>query len=167
MLQTTQTDQHAIPLDAGLNQAILTIATRLLPDGFDVADDAPATFEELKAHLDAGRRLVVYAGGSEKTIYVDPAVNHAFRAWHDLTHYRDRQDFSVAGETAVCEAQCHQLVAAFGDVVETKRWCAILTAEVIGQRLFYQRHKRFVVDQRGFVEAYLRDPEIALLWSLW
>jgi hypothetical protein len=44
------------------------------------ATDAPDTYEKLKAHLDAGERLVVYSGGSQHTIYADPAVNHAFRA---------------------------------------------------------------------------------------
>ena len=40
-------------------------------------------------------------------------------------------------------------------------------SEVIGQRLFYERHKRFIDDQRGFIEAYLENPEDTLLWSLW
>ena len=167
MLQFAPSPKRPAPLDAGLNQAILAVAARFLPAGFDIADDAPATFAELKAHLDAGQRLVVYGGGCDATIYVDPAVNHAFRAWHDLTHWQEGEDFSVAGETAVSAVQCRQLTALFGDNDVARRWCAILDAEVVGQRLFHQRHKRYVSDQRGFVEAYLSDPELALMWSLW
>lgn len=50
------------PFNVELNAAIVEMAASMLPDGFDVADDAPHTFEALKAHLDAGRRLVVWAG---------------------------------------------------------------------------------------------------------
>jgi hypothetical protein len=69
-----------VPPDPQLNSAIINMATRLFPAGFDVSDDAPDTYEKLKAHLDAGKRLVVFSGGSQHTIYADPAVNHAFRA---------------------------------------------------------------------------------------
>src|SRR3712207_4164474 len=97
------------PLDSDLNGAILRIASRLFPDGFDVSPDAPSTFEELKAHLDAGNRMVVWSGGSEKTIYVDPTVNYAFRAWHDWHHWRHSLPFTPDGERAVCELQCRDL----------------------------------------------------------
>jgi len=153
------------PLDVGLNAAILEITSRLFPDGFDVCETAPSTYQELKNHLDAGKRLVVYSGGSNGTIYADPEVNYAFRAWHDYTHWKGSFDFSVEGETAVCQEQCRQLVERYGD--SARRWCGILRAEVIGQRLFYQRHKKYVSDQRAFIEEYIRDPEITLMWSLW
>jgi hypothetical protein len=42
------------PLDPNLNAAIIAIAKRLFPSGFDVSDDAPDTYEKLKAHLDVG-----------------------------------------------------------------------------------------------------------------
>ena len=93
------------PLDPNLNAAILAIAKRLFPDGFDVSDDAPDTYEKLKAHLDAGNRMLVYGGGSQHTIYADPAVNHAFRAWHDWTHWTGQHDLTFKGEIAVCTDQ--------------------------------------------------------------
>ena len=153
------------PLDAGLNAAILEIASWLFPDGYGVCDKAPSSYRELKAHLDAGKRLVIYSGGSNATIYADPEVNYAFRALHDYTHWKGGFDFSVEGETAVCEEQCRQLVERYGD--PAGRWCDILRAEIIGQRLYYQRHKKYVCDQRAFIEEYIRDPEITLMWSLW
>lgn len=154
-----------LPLDSRMNAAILSVAASLFPDGFDVSEDAPGTYPALKEHLDAGKRLVVYDGGCEGTIYVDPTVNHAFRAWHDFSHWKGGHDFSVEGECAVFEMQRQHLLYAYGDQAE--RWIAILNAEVIGQRLFYERYKRFVDDQRGFIDAYLRDPEDTLLWPLW
>lgn len=156
-----------LPVDATLNATILSIAGNLFPEGFDVAPDAPSTYRELKAHLDAGRRLVVYDGGSEGTIYVTPAVNHAFRAWHDFSHWTGGHDFSVRGECAVFAMQRQHLLDLYGDNKQTERWIDILRAEVIGQRLYYERHKRFVEDQRGFISAYLADPEGTLSWPLW
>jgi hypothetical protein len=37
----------------------------------------------------------------------------------------------------------------------------------VGQRLYYERHKRYVDDQRVFIEAYMKNPEDTLLWPLW
>jgi hypothetical protein len=154
-------------LDPGLNAAIIAIASDLFPDGFDVSADAPGTYAALKAHLDAGKRLVVYDGGCEGRIYGDAAVNHAFRAWHDFSHWKGEHDFSVEGECRVFDMQRRHLLYVCGDTPQTWRWIGILRAEVIGQRLLYERHKRFVEDQRGFIEAYLHNPEETLLWPLW
>src|ERR1022692_1770927 len=75
-------NQMTQPLDHQLNTAILEMASTFLPEGFDVSDDAPQTFNALKDHLKAGKRLIVYGEGCEGTIYADPRVNYAFRAWH-------------------------------------------------------------------------------------
>jgi hypothetical protein len=155
------------PLDKGLNMAILAIAARLFPTGFDVSADAPDTYHKLKSHLDAGNRMVVYGGGSEGTIYGDPEVNHAFRAWHDLCHWSGEYDFSVQGEAAVCKMQAFQLRQMFGSTPQTKRWAEIIRAEVIGQRLFYGLNKRYVTDQTSFVQAYMLDPTDALVKKDW
>jgi hypothetical protein len=150
-----------------LRQAILETTTRLLPDGFDVSDSAPQTYEQLKALMDAGNRLRVWAGGSEDTIYKEPYVNYAFRAWHDLCHWRGQFSFTLQGEIATCEMQCRQLLEFYGKNETTHEWCAVLRAEIVGQALYFQRHKRFPEKQNHFIAAYLRDHEAALQWSLW
>ncbi len=155
------------PFSVDLNTAIMKMAALLLPDGFDVAGDAAHTFETLKAHLDAGGRLVVWSGGSQATVYGDPHVNYAFRAWHDWCHWRGNHDFSLEGEVATCEMQCRQLIARFGDTERTRCWCDIIRAEIIGQGIYYHRHKRFPEDQRAFVGEYVGDPEAAIAWPLW
>jgi hypothetical protein len=154
------------PLDPELNTAIVTIASRLFPDGFDVSNDAPDTYEKLKSHLDAGKRLVVFAGGSQHTIYADPAVNHAFRAWHDWTHWTGQHELTFQGELAVCDAQRKHLIELLSDTPQTRYWSEIINAEIIGQATFFEYHKRFPDDQRGFVEAYLKDPHLAPTYSL-
>jgi hypothetical protein len=154
------------PLNPNLNAAIGAIARRLFPDGFDVSDDAPHTYEALKAHRDAGRRMLVFGGGSEHTIYADPAVNHAFRAWHDWTHWTGQHDLTFQGEIAVCADQRRYLIDTFGNTPEIERWSEIIKAEIIGQAAYFEDHKRFPGDQRGFVEAYLKDPHLALSYSI-
>lgn len=101
--------------DIHFNAAVLTICSRVLPGGYDVSDAAPETYEELIAHLDAGGRMLVYSGGSEQTIYGDPEVNFAFRAWHDWCHWQGRYDFSHEGEHAACAMQGEHLVTVYGE----------------------------------------------------
>lgn len=159
--------QLFLPLDLSFNAAIVDIVGRLLPNGYDVSDDAPATYDELTAHLAAGRKLVVWSGGSRGTIYGDPETNYAFRAWHDWCHWIGSHPFTPAGEAAVCLMQCKQITTDFGDDCRTKFWRSVIEAEVIGQNTFAHMHKRFPDDQLGFVLAYLKDPMTALMWSLW
>lgn len=149
-------------LDAGLNQAILDITAELLPNGFDVSPHAPSTYQELKARMGRTGRLVVYAGASDRTIYGDPAVNHAFRAWHDHCHLEGGHDTSFVGEVATCRLQTRHLLHRYGDSWRTWRWQRIVEAEIIGQARHFDRHGQFPVDQARFVSAYLNDPDAAL-----
>ena len=151
------------PFDPSLNDAILHIASRIYPNGFDISAEAPDTYEKLKAHLDAGKPMIVWSGGSEATVYGHSSVNFAFRAWHDFCHWKGGHDFTLEGEIAACEMQCQHLFQFYGDCERTRQWSALLRAEIIGQALFFQRHKRFPDDQRSFVAAYMVDPDIALI----
>lgn len=144
------------PLDRGFNVAVLHVASVLFPAGFDVADQAPQTYEELTGMLDAGGRMVVWSGASENTIYADPEVNYAFRAWHDWCHWRGRHRFDPEGEVAVCNMQADHLSKLYGC---NERWRNILHAETIGQQLYLYRFGYYPKDQRTFVEAYLADPD--------
>jgi hypothetical protein len=149
-------------LDLEFNRAVLDITAHLLPNGFDVSMRAPSTYRELKAHVAATGRLVVYAGASDRTIYGDPAVNHAFRAWHDYCHLLGGYDTSFVGEVAVCRAQERQLLHRYGDSERTFRWKKIVEADIIGQARYFERHGTFPVDQAAFVRAYLHDLAQAL-----
>jgi hypothetical protein len=146
------------PVDTGLNCAILSIAARLFPTGYDVSDDAPSTFRGLCKHLDSGGRMTVYRGGSEATIFADNEVNYAFRAWHDWTHWRHGHDFSLAGEVLTYHQQVTDLKKIFGDSPVVQRWATLLYADIVGQRTYYEIHRDFVRDQRAFLDSFLRDP---------
>jgi hypothetical protein len=137
-----------LPVDAGLNRAILAMAARLFPSGFGVAPDAPGTFKALCRHLDSGAPMIVFDGASEATIYACAETNYALRAWHDWCHWRGRSGFDLAGETAACEMQLAHLRHHYGTV---PAWESLLRADIIGQARFYAETRRFVGDQRQFV----------------
>lgn len=61
--------------DHHLNVAVLLIARRRFQGGFEVSDAAPDTYEKVVALFEADGRYVVYAGGSENTIFGDREVN--------------------------------------------------------------------------------------------
>ena len=107
--------------------------------------------------------MIVWSGGSEATVYGNRSVNFSFRAWHDFCHWDGSYDFTLEGEIATCEMQCRQLFEFYGDCERVRVWCLLLRVEIVGQALFFHRHKRFPDDQRSFVAAYLVDPDIALI----
>ena len=153
-------------LDHGLNVAVVHITAKVLPSGFDVSEIAPSSYDELVAHFESGKRLTVYSGGSDHTIFGDPEVNHHFRAWHDWCHYTGKHDFSMRGEYAVYEMQCGHLVALYGDGEQTRRWRSILFADGMGQKAFHEKHSAFPEDQLAFVKAFLAKPPLELLGIL-
>lgn len=155
-----ETDDLA-PFDPGLNQVVIHIASRLVPE-FAVADTVPATYEELKRHLDAGNKLLVAREGSGKTIFGAPEVNYAFRAWHDWCHWKGEFDFSLSGECATCSLQISQLRKFFGVDDRTAQWARLLVAEVVGQRQYYEKYRTYIADQRAFTRAYMEDRSVAL-----
>jgi len=141
-------------LDPTFNAAVLNIAATLT-GGFSVSETAPATYEELVIQIEQLHRIVVWSGASDATIFGDPEVNYAFRAWHDWCHWHGRLPFTFEGEQRVCEMHCAQLLSLYGDSDKTRRWCRIVEAEIIGQRLHFDRFGHFPSDQYDFVVAYL------------
>jgi hypothetical protein len=128
-------------LSPELNHKILKLAPK-----HTVKDIAPDSFESLKAASTAG--LVVYSGGSENTIYGDPRVNWAFRAWHDELHLKLNAPFTLEGETLVGLEQA-RLIG--GDTLGL-----VMASEVVGQVEYFQKHGSFPVDQVAFLDNYLK-----------
>lgn len=154
------------PFSTKLNAAILHIASRIYPLGFDVQgvdtdETAPSTYRELVDRFESGKRFVVASEGSTNTIYGDPEVNYAFRAWHDWTHWRGQCGFSLVHESFVCADQIKLLRELYGWNDETRKWARLLHAEIIGQKQAHDTTGRFPMDQRAFVTHYLeRHPDL-------
>lgn len=149
-------------LDRSFNVAVMAIADRLLPCGFDVRDDAPSSYAELRQHYNATGRIAVWSGASDRTIFGDTEINFAFRAWHDARHILGDFDFSLLGEARTCFAQIQDVERLYTGHHRLPFWRALLRAEVIGQASYAHAWGDFPADQRDFVACYLRSPALAL-----
>jgi len=138
------------PFDTGLNVAVLQIASQLFPTGYDVGPEAPDTLQKLTAHISATGRMLVWNGESDATIFGDPEVNWAFRAWHDWAHWAGQFPFDLAGETKAAELQVFHLVKLYGATDRVVGWASLILAEVIGQAFAFDRTGEFPKDQRAF-----------------
>jgi len=141
-------------IDLGMNAAILHMASRLFPCGFDVVPDseAPNTLERVQADILQGR-LRVSGDHCEGTAYGDPEVNIAFRAWHDWTHWRHSTPFTLEGEIATAWLQVGHLrtVGLWSPFRE-----AFLLSEVEDQARYYAKTGAFPVDQMGVTLVGIR-----------
>lgn len=142
------------PLSLDLNIATQAMARRLFPLGYDLTPHA-MTGEETMADLNTGRRLKVFSGASDQTIYADAEINHDARAWHDWAHWRYKLGFDLAGETAAAFVQVRHLCYYHGDGAETVDMAALLLCEIIGQAGFFLEHRSFPVDQVAFARRHV------------
>ena len=113
-----------------------------------VSDTAPDTYQALRANTDT---LTVWSGASDNTIFIDPSLNHLFRAWHDSLHIQHNLDFTIQGELLTATIQIEQASRLVGD-----RFATLIEAETRQQTLYYAEHGVFPEDQGAFTEAFLR-----------
>jgi hypothetical protein len=151
------------PLSTRFNVAVMHIASQLFPAGFDVASDAPDTFEKLVSHVQETGRMLVWNGASESTIFADNEVNYAFRAWHDYCHVAGGFEFTPEGETKACLMQIDHIRAVYGNTAEADYLALLVWAEVVGQVSYNLAHDgAFPVNQMAFVKHYLINPVAAV-----
>lgn len=148
-----------LPFSTELNCAVLKIANRLFPTGFDVSDDAPESLTELVGIIENTGRMVVSDANSESTIFGSVEVNCAFRAWHDWCHWKGRFPFTLEGERQAYEMQIEHLktVGCWSAGVE-----ALLDIEINGQAAYFEEHKEFPEDQRAFTRVELNRRGITV-----
>ena len=127
-------------------------------------DDRSAQRAPLPFRLYSGQRLAVWNGGSDATIFDDPEINFAFRAWHDAHHLLLNAPFSPEGEAEVARAMQRDIDALFGPEDDIgQRYKALIDAEVMGQLAYSLHHGgAFPDNQRAFDEAWLANPKAAL-----
>lgn len=118
-------------------------------EGFNVTGATPIGLFAARIH--ARGVMTVWEGASDKTIWRDARVNHAFRAWHDQCHIRVNAGFTLAGERLACEEQIRELMAAYP---RAHSMAALIRAEVIGQAEHFARTGIFPEDQIAFHAAY-------------
>ena len=132
-------------LSPSLESALMVEVTRLgIPPA--PTPDAPSSLADLLALAPQADRIPVWSGGSDCTIWSSPAVNYAYRAWHDSIHLHLGAGFDAAGELEVARASLY--------LARTARDRAILWAETWGQVEAFLECGRFPEDQRVFVRVY-------------
>ena len=138
-----------------LNRDLSRLVLEIAP-AHDASAVAPETFDAInRAYIERGS-LLVWDGASERTIWGDPRINHAFRAWHDLHHIAGQHDFTLAGEIATMHAQCDALRARHGDNEFIRYACRVLDCEVAGQAKHFATYGEFPADQIGFTLEHLK-----------
>ena len=125
-------------LEAALMREVARLDLRPAP-----TPDAPASLADLLSLNPRAGRIPVWSGASTWTIWSAPAVNWAYRAWHDSIHWRLGVEFDPAGELAVARASLY--------IAPTARDRAILWAETWGQVAALARSGSFPEDQRTWV----------------
>lgn len=139
-------------LDETFERATLEIARSLWPKGYDVETYAPTNLSQLVAHYKAWGKVAVSSLHSEKTVFSEPSVNYAFRAWHDWHHIRLNAEFTRGGEIRVHWAMRDDMRRTG---IECERVLALLECENIGQLDYWERFGTPPDDQRAFACGYL------------
>ncbi|MDE2096219.1 MAG: hypothetical protein KGL39_03170 [Patescibacteria group bacterium] len=145
------------PYSLEFNAAVMTMANRVCPCGYDVSDaahSAPDSLAALNKHIETTRRILVSRDHSDNTIFSDPEINWAFRAWHDWTHWRIQAEFDLVGEVEVALRQVKDLTTVYGPAFGN-RYQPIIFAEGIGHTLLKELTGKFPIDQRRFDAAFL------------
>lgn len=143
------------PFSLEFNAAVMTMANRVCPTGYDIGPDAPTSLTELREHVARTGRIKVSNENSDDTIFADAEHNYAFRAWHDWTHWRYMHGFDLAGETNVALAQIRDLGKIFGKAFAEK-YKPLILAEVVGQALYKEVTAD---DQRRFDASFLAQMD--------
>lgn len=112
--------------------------------------NAPSTLADLqawKAQAQPGEPIPVFDGGCDRTIFSSPAVNHAFRAWHDSLHLEHGFGFDKPGEYGIAGLHAELAAAAGLDAFDQRA----LLFEVFGQFNYAEVFGEFPTDQALFV----------------
>jgi hypothetical protein len=143
-------------LDPEFNAFVLRMAESI---PYDPAPGYTASFEGMRATYRATGRIPINTDFSEGTIFGDPAINWAFRAWHDWAHIRGNYDFTEEGEKHAAELQKRDVNGAVmgGYILPSQGWRfrRLIDCEVNGQVQYQLAHNAFPSDQMAFAKEYL------------
>jgi len=120
------------------------------------SEDIEGTFKAHQKRFRDTKKIHIWNGESEKTIFGDSKFNLYFRAWHDYIHIKYGFGYSQTDEAIVSDIQKNQL---------PKDWIferELIHAEIVGQAHYNYINNSFVKEQRLFTIEYLQDTVKAL-----
>ena len=163
---------HPAPLNPDLNELVNALVNMLMPNGYHRTcseELAPSTLHGAKHYFNKHGTVMVWTGASDNTIFGDPAVNWAFRAWHDYVHILWNLEFTPVGEAEVCAIQQQQARQYMEDrgysPARIEAVVQLLEAEVNGQIEYQQKHGNFPEDQREFTKNYVRKMNCGISYG--
>ena len=126
--------------------------------------DAPSNFDAMVDHYKEHGIFHVYSGG-DNDIYLGLNYNIKFRALHDFMHYTNNLTFSFKDERILSEITAKQFNVigwrVFGmTIAECYDVSDIINAEMKGQIDYYELNKKYVADQKAFINDYLLDRDL-------
>lgn len=135
----------------GLGDAIKLASRALLTPKLVLRDDiGEMTDSDMIGHYRSTRKLLIWTGGSDATIFGNAEVNWLFRGWHDYCHILSgvcnrehgvRGCFEPIAEYAVADFQCIGLGDKLANVVQI---------EVASQAKHFETTGKFVDNQLDF-----------------
>jgi hypothetical protein len=154
------TPDNSMPLCHGFNAAMLELAHRDLPTGYDVLVNAPATLPDLARHYaETGRLAVEYTGSGGCTMGI-PEQHYAFRAWHDRAHVAVCGDFTVVSERELARQHQARIFDAFGWNAATLWFASLVEIEIVAQNIIAEATGEYPVDPRAFAIDWLEKRGI-------
>ncbi len=154
------------PLSTAFNVAVITMANKVCPNGYDVANEsAPHTLKALKGYVKNTGRILVWSGASDSSIFACQETNWAFRAWHDWNHWRYELPFTDKGEAAVCKKQQQQIRDQYGAGQQTEYFCSLLYFEIMEQLDYKNMFGQFPDNQIGLAKALGYDNPSKLKYA--
>lgn len=124
---------------------------------YDTTDSEDyGTLKAITDYYNSNRRLMVWTGGSDNTIFSTPEFNWMFRAWHDHHHVKHQHEFTTKGERLVCDEQIKDVLRYVENLELQEFMIMILNAEINGQVEEFNKTGGFVDDQKQFTVEYIQ-----------
>lgn len=106
-------------------------------------EDAPCSLEGLKK---CGKLIPISTEGNDTSVY-NWMQGLQLRFWHDVTHAQMNTTFHKEDELKTIKEQLRQIEEAGLSTLAQ----LIFTVDMVGQVLYYDLHKEYVMDQEKFV----------------
>ena len=125
---------------------------------FKTSYSAPNKFKEMKQSFKDLGYYEVYRGGDHG--HLGEIYNCKFRAIHDFMHLKYNLTFKFEDERTLSKNTVKEFSEIAWDKLNCTAWeCfmvrSIVNAEIKGQIDFYEANKKYVDDQKSFIEDYL------------
>jgi len=132
---------------------------------YEIESTTTNSWEEFKKETEKNGYITVSMDGCDTSIYDNAVVNRMARVWHDKVHLNNNLSFSLKDEIEVTKIQQEDIYDYVKEVklkdnqdfnikiLELAQ--KIIYIDVAEQLKYYYKHKKFVENQKTFVQNIL------------